>query len=145
MTNQEKKDYLSQAYRLDRHIESLIVERDDITKLKDKCMKCTVSYENDGSQSGSHSNSTESALVTYIDRLSEYEQELTQQIDKYLDIKRKIKQIIALVPQKEHQDILMKRYINFEKWEQIACEMNYSYRHTTKLHKEAIEKMEIAL
>ena len=141
MTNQEKKKYLSQAYWLDKHINSLISERDSIQELKSKCLKCTVSYENDGSQSGSHSNSTESAFVNYIDKLNEYEAELSKNIDELVDVKHKIKQIIMLVPKYEQREILIKRYLNYDKWEQIAVDMDYTIRRIYQLHGEGLQNI----
>ena len=143
MTAKDKKLYLQQAYKLNKHIDSLIRERESIQLLRERCMKVTPNYENDGAQNGSNSNGTENNLVNYISKLQEYESEITTDIDKYVDIKRRIKQIIMLVPNHAEQQILIKRYINFEQWEQISYEMKYTYRHTLRLHNEAIEKMSL--
>ena len=143
MTAKDKKLYLQQAYKLNKHIGSLIRERESIQLLRERCMKVTPNYENDGTQNGANSNGTENNLVNYISKLQEYESEITTDIDKYVDIKRRIKQIIMLVPNHAEQQILIKRYINFEQWEQISYEMNYTYRHTLRRHNEAIEKMSL--
>ena len=126
MTAKDKKLYLQQAYKLNKHIGSLIRERESIQLLRERCMKVTPNYENDGTQNGANSNGTENNLVNYISKLQEYESEITTDIDKYVDIKRRIKQIIMLVPNHAEQQILIKRYINFEQWEQISYEMNYT-------------------
>lgn len=37
-----------------------------------------------------------------------------------------------------YSQVLMLRYIKGLRWEEIACEMNYSFRHVTRLHGSAL-------
>jgi hypothetical protein len=37
------------------------------------------------------------------------------------------------------QAILQKRYLNYQKWEQIALDMNYHINHIWRLHKKALK------
>ena len=143
MTSQEKKEYLKQVYRIEKHIENLVTERKNILTLLEKCTSTTAGYESDGSTSGTHANNAENNIVNYISALQDYESKLRTQITEMLMAKEKLKQIIENVPNYEHRQILYKRYICFEKWEQIAVDMNWSIRQVYKLHGRALENIEI--
>ena len=143
MTSQEKKEYLKQVFRIEKHIENLITERKNILTLLEKCTSTTAGYESDGSTSGTHANNAENNIVNYISALQDYESKLRMQITEMLMAKEKLKQIIENVPNYEHRQILYKRYICFEKWEQIAVDMNWSIRQVYKLHGRALENIEI--
>ena len=138
MTSQEKKEYLKQVFRIEKHIENLITERDNILALLEKCTSTTAGYESDGSTSGTHANNAENNIVNYISALQDYESKLRMQITEMLMAKEKLKQIIENVPNYEHRQILYKRYICFEKWEQIAVDMNFSIRRIYQIHGEAL-------
>ena len=138
MTSQEKKEYLKQVYRIEKHIENLIIERKNILTLLEKCTSTTAGYESDGSTSGTHANNAENNIINYISALQDYESKLRTQITEMLMAKEKLKQIIENVPNYEHRQILYKRYICFQKWEQIAVDMNYSIRRIYQIHGEAL-------
>ena len=143
MTSQEKKEYLKQVFRIEKHIENLITERKNILTLLEKCTSVTAGYESDGTKSGTHANNAENNIVNYISALQGYESKLRTQITEMLIAKEKLKQIIENVPNYEHRQILYKRYICFQKWEQIAVDMNWSIRQVYKLHGRALENIEI--
>ena len=143
MTSQEKKEYLRQVFRIEKHIENLITERENILTLLEKCTSTTAGYESDGSTSGTHANKAENNIVNYISALQDYESKLQTQITEMLMAKEKLKQIIENVPNYEHRQILYKRYICFQKWEQIAVDMNYNIKWIYKLHGKALESVRI--
>ena len=37
------------------------------------------------------------------------------------------------------KEVLIRRYLMGKAWEQIAVEMNYTYRHVTRLHGTALQ------
>lgn len=49
-----------------------------------------------------------------------------------------IEEVIGAVSDPAHHDVLHRRYIQGQKFELIAVEMDYSYRHTIRLHGEAL-------
>lgn len=56
-------------------------------------------------------------------------------------LKMEIEQITAIingVPEHNYRVILQKRYLNFDKWEKICADLDYSWRHTHRLHKQAL-------
>ena len=143
MTSQEKKEYLKQVYRIEKHVENLVIERKNILTLLEKCTSTTAGYESDGSTSGTHANNAENNIVNYISALQDYESKLRTQITEMLMAKEKLKQIIENVPNYEHRQILYKRYICFQKWEQIAVDMNINMRWVYRLHGQALDNLEI--
>ena len=58
-----------------------------------------------------------------VERLTELEQEIVQTISRTAE---------------PYRTLLYERYINGKTWEQVAVRMNYSFRHTTKLHSTAL-------
>ena len=40
--------------------------------------------------------------------------------------------------------LLIKRYLQFKTWEQIAVEMNYSWRQIVRLHGKALQKVKMS-
>jgi len=143
LTTQEKKKWLSQAYIIERHIETLISENEKLERLWGKCQKCTVSYENDGSQSGSHSNSTENAIINYIDAVTEYRQLINSEIDKLIDTKKKIKQIIANVSNDNAREILYKRFVACLDFNTIQEQMHFSRARVYQLFDEGLSEIKI--
>ena len=57
-------------------------------------------------------------------------------------IKQEIATVIAEVPDTTLRTLLTKRYLNFEKWEKIAVDLNYSWRWTMKMHRQALQAVE---
>lgn len=39
--------------------------------------------------------------------------------------------------------VLTERYLNNKRWEQIAVDMNYTYRNVIKIHGKALQQFEI--
>ena len=66
MTSREKKEYLKQVFRIEKHIENLITERENILTLLEKCTSTTAGYESDGSASGTHANNAENNISNYL-------------------------------------------------------------------------------
>lgn len=143
MTTQEKKKWLSQAYIIERHIETLTNENTKLERLMAQCQKCTVNYDNDGSQSGSHSNSTENAFINYISAVEEYRNELNAEIDKLIDTKKKIKQVVENVTNENAREILYKRFVGCLDFNTIQLQMHYSRSRIYELFDIGLSEIEI--
>ncbi len=57
------------------------------------------------------------------------------------ETKCEIKQCIAAVENPELEAVLIRRYVNFQTWEQIADEMHYSLRTIRRRHNDAIDNV----
>lgn len=87
--------------------------------------------------SGGGSNSDN--IGNGIAKLESLRQEINDEMDRYIDLKREINSVIAAVKSEKYRTLLRKRYVLFKTWEQIACEMDISYQWVCKLHGRALQ------
>lgn len=128
------KEYLQQAYRIDRKIK-LDIEK--LSAMRSSLFGKAVSYESDSTQHTLHGNGIEAAML----RVLEYEERINAEIDRLTDTRLKIEQVINLVPDDTQREVLTRRYLLYQKWEYIAVEMNYSIRRIHQLHGDALKKI----
>lgn len=129
MIGMTAKEYLSQAYRLDQRIERKIEDRD---RMRAKLEKATAQLTG-MPRGGSGADWTDAAV-----RVMEYEQQIAVEIAELCRLKTEIRGVIDAVEDKRYRELLTARYINQERWEQIAVNMHYSYMQVHRLHKEAL-------
>lgn len=130
------KEYLSQAYRLDKRIDSKIEQLKSLNLLATKC----TSTLSDMPKSQSISNSRlEDTVVKIVD----LQEEINRDIDSLVDLKRDIVRTIKSVQNPEYQIILELRYLCFKTWEEIAVQMNYSIDNVFKIRKNALKSVVI--
>ena len=126
------KDYLGQAYRLDQRITSKLQQ---ISSLRSLTQKVNASF---GGEVVSHTRNVTS-LEDAVIRLMEAEEELSQEIDRLINIKIDIGKLIEQVHNESYRLILEKRYLCFLPWDQIAEEMHYSRRWVLDRHERALD------
>lgn len=130
------KEYLSQAYRLDKRIDSKIEQLKSLNLLATKC----TSTLSDMPKSQSISNSRlEDTVVKIVD----LQEEINRDIDSLVDLKRDIVRTIKSVQNPEYQIILELRYLCFKTWEEIAVQMNCSVDNVFKIRKNALKSVVI--
>ena len=88
------------------------------------------------------SKSGEAPYARIVERIAEIEQEIRDSISVYTDTKARIIEEISALSRPEYVDLLVRRYSNFERLEQIAYEMHYSYDHVRRLHGLALSEFE---
>ena len=130
------KEYLQQAYRIDRKIK-LDIEKQ--SAMRSSLFGKAVSYESDGTQHTPHGNGIEAAIL----RVLEYEERINAEIDRLTDTRLKVEQVINRVPDDTQREVLTRRYLLYQKWEYIAVEMNYNIKWIFKLHGKALSKLTI--
>lgn len=86
-------------------------------------------------------NTSEEKFVRYSNE--DYEKEIDRRIDELYQIKLEILSAIGTVNDSTLRKLLVKRYLQFKTWEQIAVEMNYSYMHVTRLHGKALQEVKM--
>lgn len=64
----------------------------------------------------------------------EAERKLDVLQDEFCDLSRQIDETIAKIDNQAFRDVLRYRYLAHFSWREVAEKMNYSLRHTTKLH-----------
>lgn len=130
------KEYLKQAFYLDKNINSKL---EQVEKLNELATKATSTL----SDMPKSSNRGESRLEEIIVKIIDLQEEINKDIDALIDLKREIAWTINNVKDKEMRSILEKRYLCFDSWEKIAVDMNYSTQHIFRLHNKALKSIVI--
>lgn len=71
--------------------------------------------------------------------------QLAEMIDYECKVSAEVLNVINMVEDEREQTVLINRYINYEKWEQIASEMGYQPTDTSdgvyRLHRKALDSV----
>lgn len=133
MTTEEVKNYLRQAYYIDKRVITL---QDELTMLESKLERCTASYT---SIRGGGSQPT---FEYNLDKVMKYRKMLNHEIDNLIERKRNIKQTIAKLDNDKERLILYKKYINFQTFESIADDLDITPRQVYKIYKKSLENLQ---
>jgi len=68
--------------------------------------------------------------------------QINRDTDTFVDLKREAKALLDKVKNPTYYKILHKRYVLYHSLEQIAVEMNYTYRWVKRLHGRALQAFE---
>jgi len=132
MSELNTKDFLQQIELFDNHINNKLEE---LERLRSLTLKITSSLKQDVvSASGSQDK-----LGDAVAKIVDLQNEINQSIDLYVDRKREVNRVLEQIRDVDYFQVLSKRYLLYEPWEQIAMEMGYTYRHITRLHGEALQ------
>ena len=129
------KEYLLQAKYLDQQINNKICQ---LRMLNDLATKVTYTMTGMPGGFGDSASKQDSVVTKIID----FQKEINADIDRLVDLKREILISIQAVSSVEHQLVLEKRYIMFEKWEKIAADMNTDIRNIYRIHGKALVELE---
>ena len=130
------KEYLNQAYWLDRRIDSKL---EQLSSLRDLATKTTGAMSDDVV---SHTRNVHS-MQDVIAKIVDMQAEINADIDRLVDLKSEIMHTIKAVKNPEHQTLLELRYLCFKSWEDVAEDMGYNVRHIYRLHDEAVDQVAI--
>jgi hypothetical protein len=128
------KEYLSQAYRIDRRIDSKI---EQVQSLRDLAEKATSTLTDMPRSSTPNIHRMEDVITKMMDLESEINAELL----RLIDVKHEIVTIINCVENRELQILLELRYLCFKTWEQIAVELHFDLRWVHRLHNKALNEV----
>lgn len=129
------KEYLSQAYLLERRIR---IKQEQIEALRANTQKVTATY---GADHVSHSRNVAS-LEDGVLRLVEATDDFNAMLDEMLRLQVEIASLINRVKNENHCLILTKRYLRYQSWDEIAASMNYSSRWVRQQHGYALKAVE---
>lgn len=124
------KDWLNRGWALDREITALESAK---RRAYDRCVSGVASVS--GAPGGG--GASDGGLSRYAD----FAAQVDAQIDKLVGIKQEIADVIAQVSDSSLRALLVRRYMNFEKWEVIAVYLNYSRRQVTRRHGQALKEV----
>ena len=97
----------------------------------------TARYESDGSTHEQNGNPIERAYCC----LADYETELNNAVAEMVRCRKTAERIINSVEDRTQREVLTRRYIIGQRWEDIAECMSYNLRHVYKIHGAALQQM----
>lgn len=130
------KEYLSRAYYLDMRIRSKAMQ---IAELETLATKVNAALSPIKVQTSKDNHKMESTVI----KMTEYQEELNNDMKKLIQVKRETKEIIDTVTNDEYRVLLELRYLSSMRWEEIAVEMNYSIDHIFRLHRRALKAVKL--
>lgn len=123
------KEYLSQAWQIDKRIEKKCEERD---RLLARLTAGRLTHLT-GMPRGGNFDWTDA-----VSRLIEMDNAINGEIMELCRLKREINATIEAVEDMRYRRVLELRYRNYMRWEDIAEEMGYEVRQIYRLHGDAL-------
>lgn len=131
MTNQQKKDVLQQ-YR------AAAAEADRLSREIREWRRKSRQLVSETRACADHGRVEEA--VTAMDALA---QMLVEKRLESVQLRRQLERKISAVPDRRLQELLRRRYIDGDTWEQIAVAMGMSYQWTCHLHGVALSVLDV--
>ena len=123
------KEYLSQAYWLDRRINSKL---EQLSSLNDIATRSTSVMSDDVVSRTRNVHAMEDVIAKIVDMKAE----VNAEIDRLMDV-------VKAVDDPELQTLLELRYLCFKDWPDIACEMHCSESNVYKVHSRALQAVRV--
>jgi hypothetical protein len=131
------KEYLRQ-YKL---MTARIRDREhDLAELREE--RESISINLDGMPHGTSLSDKTARLAA---QLADAEEEIIELRSEAWSIRMEIVRTLNRIQTPEYNTLLYLRYIEGKTWEQIAVEMHYTFRHTTRLHGDALREVDAIL
>ena len=130
------KEYLQQAYRLDKRINSHIKELEDL-----KLMAAGISSPKISADKVQPSPTSDAPYVSALEKIWEMEEKINVEIDQYVDLKDQIHTMLKQVTDPDQLMVLRYRYIHNYSWEQIGDELLAGRRTLIRWRDAAIEQL----
>lgn len=125
--SQRAKDYFAQIRKTDRLIKRLT---DTVFTLRSSLTSQRYELNPDKVQTSGPKNTLEETVAKIVD----LEADINRRIDELVDMKQEAFTMINRIPDLDQQNILIGRYIQLKKWEDIALELNFSIQWVYELH-----------
>lgn len=125
--SQRAKDYFAQIRKTDRLIKRLT---DTVFTLRSSLTSQSYELNPDKVQTSGPKNTLEETITKIID----LEADINRRIDELVSMKQEAFTMINRIPDLDQQNILIGRYIQLKKWEDISEELNYSMQWVFELH-----------
>ena len=132
------KEYLQQLERADVIIEQKMKEQADFEELS-KCVRA-IDY---GKDRVSSSGTGDAPFVNPVLKIVMLEQEINAEINKYVDLKRKITGEIQSLQDPQFIKVLFKRYVEYKGFDKIAVELECSERNVYTIHGQALKDLSL--
>ncbi|MCR5479806.1 MAG: hypothetical protein K6F27_08100 [Ruminococcus sp.] len=129
-----KKEYLMQVYKMDRRIR--------ILQGKVEKLRASLEYHSPSLESGGGGGNPDK-MPDSLSKIMEYEQHAAQLQTEFVDKYTEIDKVIHSVEDDTLREVLERRYLLYQKWEQIAQEMHRDLRWVYRLHGKALNCIKV--
>ena len=131
------KEYLRQAYRLDHRINSDISEMERLQEM-------VLSISSPGFEEHHSANRpTQAPFVCKYEKVWELQRKISQEIDRLVDLKEQMREVIAEVSDVDEKLVLRYRYILNKTWEQIGDELHADRATIYRWHDRALRHIRL--
>ena len=130
------KQYLGQSFRLNAKIDANKMELERLRALAESVPSPDLSQ--DRVQTSGVNDRIGSTVVKIVD----LEAVIQGEIDHFVDLQKEIRACLDKITDDTLKVILQKRYLNFQKWEQIAVDLECTFQWVHVLHKRALKIFE---
>ena len=124
-------EFLSQAYRIDQQIQSKVAQLD---RLRACASGTGLRYGDVKVQTSGLDSMVENAVL----KIMEEERAINEEIDRLVETKREIREVISRVEDVTCRLLLEKRSLLFQTWMEICADLNMSLRWAQTRYREAV-------
>lgn len=133
------KEYLKQAYLLDKQIQIEVGELEQLRAMRGTIQGCSY-----GEKIGSNPNrNIDAPFIKTIEKIWEYEQKIDAKINRLVDLRNEINAAIETMENADERLLLKYRYLKNQSWEDISYELNVSYRTVHRIHASALNNFQV--
>ena len=129
------KEYLGQAYLLDKRIKSDTMELEEL-----RLMSQTISSPGFEEHYNASKN-TDAPYIKTLEKMFDMESKIMTEMNLLLELKEQIRDVISQVEKPEHQMILRYRYIHNLSWSKIGDKLCADITTVQRWHNKAIGRM----
>lgn len=131
--------YLEQIRRIDIVTRNKLYDLNvNIKKVKMSIGISAVTYDRERVQTSIHSNPTEAPALL----IASMEEETNRAVNRMMHLRHRIVGQIESMQNLDHYDILFRRFVMQESFNQISAAWKYSWNQTKKVYTEALEAFE---
>ena len=130
------KNYLSKAYQVELRIDDRVAM---IQSLRDLAVKAGPTVSDMPGSPNRNIRRMEDIIV----KITDQENGLRDEIDRLLDLRKSIHDLIAQVDVPEQQVVLEQRYLRYLGWDEISGNIGVCRRQVYRIHDAGLEKIKI--
>ena len=129
------KEFLNQAYLLDQRIKSKSEQIQSLNELATKCTATLTGMPRNPNRGGS-------TMADAVCKIIDLQNEIAADMDRLVQIKKDILDVIAKVDDVKFRILLEKRYLCGETWEEITMSLYHNHRWVFRLHDKALDAVQ---
>lgn len=129
------KEYLLQIKDIRHRIQIL---DEQIQQLRADAESAGISLDGMPHAQGGKKSKWESLVI----QLADYERNFVGEMSTLWSKTMEANEYIGQIPSTQYQDILIRRYLKDQRWEQISYEMHISWQHSFRIHGRALTELE---